>query len=550
MAKQKLIENVLVPSRLFEKVDIPLHEAVVGDKTYEILAVYRFPFTRPGQENLNKRIYPYALWDQVFRMNAVTVSLVNHPDDDGDPARIWAVMKNAGYSQDRTLGMVDCYIINNDFGKTAMGVLAAGGDIGLSSSGIGDFEVDGKTVAADSFTLERYADWVLCPSYSVFGSIDDKISEASMADIEKQEGGGIANFHGKKAPPFGKADGGKKAKEDEEDDDDPEKEKKENRIGTGMKLSLREKRELEASLKKIYEDVKSIKSVRERLERSKEALTFYEDTDVESYKGEFEELVKEAEAEFEATLARGEQVDAVKKESEETSQMAKEARKEAEDLKKENEILKKENEKFKAQVKEANRQNDESNGILASLAESMRRKIPYEKYEELLRYAIKATKLYSEMKSDRNLLQIRVQEMLTGKKAIEEAQMVQYQKDAAARAHIEEVRQRNAVAKSLSEQRLRETKETEFMRNVKPEVLEYYNDLIRMGENVSGLREQILSRRTLTEAQMLVLKARHKKPVQMAETASDMRDLSTPIPVKNYRQVTPDTPMIIPKGFI
>jgi hypothetical protein len=372
-----------------------------------------------------------------------------------------------------------------------------------------------------------------------------------MADLNKQEGGGIANFHGKKAPPFDKNDGGKKAKENEDDPDEDEKEKKENRSGAGMStLSLREKRELEASLKKIYEDVKSIGGIRERRERAQEALTFYEDTDVESYKSEFEELVREAEKEFESALAKSEQVDAAKKESEETSLMAKNSKKEAEDLKKENELLKKENEELKTSVKEFNKKIDDSEDLLDSMSENMRRNIPYDKYEELRRYAIKATKLYSEMKSDRNLLQIRVQEMTTAKKAIEEAQVVQYQKDAAARAHIEEVRQRNADARVLSEQRLREAKEAEFMRNVKPDVLEYYDDLIRMGEAVSGLREQILSRRTLTEAQMLVLKARHKKPVQMVEAAPDMRDLSVPLPVNNYRQVMPDTPMLIPKGYI
>jgi DNA repair exonuclease SbcCD ATPase subunit len=450
--------------------------------------------------------------------------------------------------------MIDCYIIDNELGRTALGVLEAGGEAGLSTSGFGDFEADGITVSPESYSLERWSDFVLEPSYSVFGSIDDKISEASMADTEKQEGGGIANFHGKKAPPFGKADGGKKAKEedDDEDKDDPEEEKakKESRAGTGMKLSLREKRELEASLKKIYEDVKGIKAVRERLERSKEALTFYEDADVESYKGEFEELVKEAEKEFEATLAKGEQVDAVKKESEETSQMAKEAKKEAEDLKKENEILKKENEELKAKAKESKKLKDDSSDLLSSMVESMRRSIPYEKYEELRQYAIRATKLYSEMKSDRNLLQIKVQEMAAAGNALEEARMVQFQKDAAARSHIEKVRERNAKVKTLSEQKLREAKETEFMRNVKPEVLEYYNDLIRMGENVSSIRGQILSRRTLIEAQMLVLKARHKKPTQMDEATPNVRDLSAPLPVKNYRQVMPDTPMAIPKGYI
>jgi hypothetical protein len=523
MAKQKLIERILVPARLFEKVDTPLREAVVGDKTYPILAVYRFPFTRPGQKNLNGRTYPYALWDRLFTMNITTVSLVDHPENDGDPARIWAVMKNAGYNKDRTLGMVDCYIIDNEFGRTAIGVLAAGGDIGLSSSGVGDFEVDGETVAPDSYELERWSDWVLNPSYSVFGKIDDKISEAVMTDPKQDKGNDIPG--------------------------NPSTGLQEGKTVANMKtLSLREKRELEASLKKIYEDVKNIKAVRERLARAKESLTFYEDTNIEFYKGEFEELVKETEKEFEATLVKGEQVDAAKKEAEDSSQLAKEARKEAEDLKKENELLKKENEKLKSQVEESQKLKDESIELLASMAESTRRTIPYEKYEELRQYAIRATRLYSEIKSDRNLLQIRVREMVNEKKALEEARMVQYQKDAAARAHIENLRQRNVEAKAMSEQRLREAKEAEFMQNVNPEVLEYYNDLLRRDGSMIGLREQILSRRTLTEAQMLVLQAKYKKN-RVSEMSPD-RDLSTPLPVNNYRQVMPDTPMIIPKGYI
>jgi hypothetical protein len=71
-------------------------------------------------------------------------------------------------------------------------------------------------------------------------------------------------------------------------------------------------------------------------------------------------------------------------------------------------------------------------------------------------------------------------------------------------------------------------------------------EIVRVG----NIREQILSRRTLTEAQLLVLKARHKNPVRMGEATPDMRDLSVPLPVKNYRQVMPDTPMLIPRGCI
>jgi hypothetical protein len=224
-------------------------------------------------------------------------------------------------------------------------------------------------------------------------------------------------------------------------------------------------------------------------------------------------------------------------------------KKEAEELKKENDTLKKENDELKKKAKESEKIKDEANTVVNSMAENMRRYIPYDEYDKLRNYALKATKFYSEMKNNRNILQIQLQEMQTTARALKNAQMVQYQKDAKARAHVEELRQRNAEAKVLTEKNLREAKEVEFMRNVNHDVLEYYNDLIRMGENIDEhLRLQILSKRTIDEAQLFFLKAK-RNAVPMTE-AVQIRDLSAPIPVKNYRQVVPDSPIVLPKGFI
>jgi hypothetical protein len=519
MARQRLVENILVPAKFIEKLDVPLKEATIGGKSYPILAVYRFPFTRPGQKNLNNRIYPYELWDRVFQQSPVTVSLVNHPEDDGDPARIWAVMKNGGYNQDRTLGLVDCYVIDNDFGRTAMGVLAAGAGIGLSSSGLGDFEVDGITVSPNTYEIERWADWVCQPSYSVFGTFDDKKESIASAKPD--------------------------AKPVEE--------------GKQMKtLTLREKRELEASLKKIYEDIKVIPSLKERLSRAKEALTFYEGEDtsgVDSYKKEFEDLVLEAEKEFESRLKSAEEADGLKKEAEETQQIAREKAKEAEDLKNENEELKKENEKLKDQIKEAHTLKDESEGLLASMTEDAKRQIKWGKYEELRRYAIRAARLYSEMKADRNLLQIKVQELERKSKAAHDAQMQEYQKTMAEKARIEESRQRSSEAKSLRDKQLSEAQEKAFLESVNPEVMLYWQDLLRVDEALATkYRKEILNRKTETEAQMFVLKARHGKIQQerqekLPEGFID-RDLSQPIPMKNYRDTMPDVPMTLPRGWM
>jgi hypothetical protein len=521
MAKQRLVENILVPAKLIEKLDIPLKEAVVGDKSYPILAVYRFPFTRPGQKNLNNRIYPYELWDRVFQQNLITPSLVNHPEDDGDPARIWAVMKNGGYNQDRTLGLVDCCIIDNEFGKTAIGVLAAGAGIGLSSSGLGDFGADGITVSPDTFELERWADWVCQPSYSVFGTLDDK--KESTASVK---------------PDVKVIEEGKQMKT----------------------LTLREKRELEASLKKIYEDIKALPDLKERLSRAKEALTFYEDEDavgVESYKKEFEDLVTEAEKEFESKLKSAEEVEGIKKESEETQQLAKEKAKEAEDLKKENEKLKKENEKLRDQVKEACTLKDESEGLLAGMTADAKRQVKWEKYDELRRYAIRAAKLYSEMKADRGLLQIKVQELERKSKEVHDAQMQEYQKTTAERARVEEIRQRASEARDIRERKLAEAREREFLERVTPEVMLYWRDLSRVDEAFAAkYRKEILSRKTESEAQMFVLKARQGKIQQERQKRLPEgfinRDLSQSLQKgpRNYHNTMPDAPMTLPKGWV
>jgi hypothetical protein len=521
MAKQRLTEGALFTARHYKKVDPPLKEATVDGKTYPALGVYTFPFTRPGQKNLNGRIYPYALWDRIFAQykDRSTLGLMNHPEDDGDPKNIWCVWKNLRYNEDRTLGVADCYIIDNEWGKTAIGVLENDGPVGLSSSGLGDFEADGVTVAPATYELERVSDWVLNPSYSVFGAMDDKKESVISPKTN--------------------------AKPIEE--------------GKQMKtLTLREKRELEASLKKIYEDIRVLPDLKERLSRAKEALTFYEGEDtggVESYKKEFEDLVAEAEKEFESRLKSAEEADGLKKAAEETRRLAKEKAKEAEALKKENEELKKENEKLKDQIKEVRALKDESEGLLAHMTEDAKRQIMWEKYDELRQYAIRATKLYSEVKADRNLLQMKVQELERNLKAAHDAQMQEYQKTMAEKARIDESRKRTSEAKFLRDKQLAEAQEKAFLESVNPEVMLYWQDLLRVDEALAAkYRKEILSRKTETEAQMFALKARHGKIQQERQEKLPEgfvnRDLSQPIPMKNYRDTMPDVPMTLPKGWV
>lgn len=518
MARQRLVENVLVPHRLLEKLDVSLDEAVVDGQRYKALAVYRFPFTRPGRENLNGRVYPRALWDRVFSRSPVTLSLVDHPGEGegaGDPARVWAVLRNPGYSADGSLGMVDCYIIDNELGRTALGVLQAGGDVGLSSSGYGDFEADGKTVSPESFELERYFDWVLEPSYSVFGRIDDMKSGMDESSSAVKSNPAAGRGHSE---------------------------------GSELKcMTLRERREFEASLRRIYDDIKS-RPLKERLDRAREALTFYEGTDVDACKEDFAALVKEAEKEFEDTLAKGERADDIKREADEFSAQADEARRKQKEFEAEVERLRKENAALARQVEEGRREMEESDDIMRSLTDVARRSVPFSEYEKLRDYAMNAARLYQEARDERNRLQIKVGELEEWKSRAIGASRARKDRDEARRAEHDAMAERRHDAALARAVAMDEERERRRMEGASPEALDYYNMLRRMGERVEPFRDEILSKRTRMEAQMCWL--RHKS--EMDERARVMRDRAA-------RAAGPSKPaarddgwheLALPKGFI
>ena len=81
--RQRLTENIIVKASAYHKIERPLTESeqtlLVEGTPYKALAIYRFEFTRPGQKNLNGRIYPYALWDKVLAAGLVTLALMDHP---------------------------------------------------------------------------------------------------------------------------------------------------------------------------------------------------------------------------------------------------------------------------------------------------------------------------------------------------------------------------------------------------------------------------------------------------------------------------------------
>ena len=65
-------------------------------------------------------------------------------------------------------------------------MLEAGGKIGLSTSGFGEFKEDNQTIDPDTYELERVADFVFNPSFQVYGENSDRLDTTDKKEsVEK-----------------------------------------------------------------------------------------------------------------------------------------------------------------------------------------------------------------------------------------------------------------------------------------------------------------------------------------------------------------------------
>lgn len=158
-----------------------------GEKKQEFTAkaVFSFPISRPDEENLNGRVYNKKLWENVEKnlKNSSTFGLMNHPESEGSTKDIWCVWRNLRFSEDKKTVVADAYLVGK-WGEMVKEILEAGGQVGLSTSGYGEFLEDKKTVNPDTYELERVADFVFNPSYEVYGTLDDKIEKVEMREEE------------------------------------------------------------------------------------------------------------------------------------------------------------------------------------------------------------------------------------------------------------------------------------------------------------------------------------------------------------------------------
>ena len=151
---------------------------------------WRLPVSRYDVENLNGRIYPQKLWENVQKQNdwVGITGLMDHPEDDSpgstkDGAIVWLGLEID--KLDKIIYGIGAFV--GFWGSLCEAILEVGGRLGFSSSGFGDMLSDGKTVDPDSFILERLADVVFNPSQSVYGDMSN--SYGNDSNIEYSDKG-------------------------------------------------------------------------------------------------------------------------------------------------------------------------------------------------------------------------------------------------------------------------------------------------------------------------------------------------------------------------
>lgn len=190
-----LEENFIVTPDGYKKVD-KVEEQVVQitekgeSKSFKCEGIYTFPISRPNKKNLNERIYTSKLWEKVIKEKQADNSygLIDHPEGDGSFKDAFCVWRNVHFSPDRKLVLADAYLFG-DHGKQVKAALEAGGKVGLSTVGYGDFKDDDSTIDENTYKLERVADFVLNPSYEVFGELSDQKEAVHTGEIVQLDHG-------------------------------------------------------------------------------------------------------------------------------------------------------------------------------------------------------------------------------------------------------------------------------------------------------------------------------------------------------------------------
>ena len=493
MSKQRLIENFNITSGAYKKSNtlnesnetITVSEATsTTPSVYKALAVYTFPISRPDKRNLNNRIYSSALWENVIKSGKAegTYGLMDHPKEEGSTKDIWCVWRNLRFSEDKKLILCDAYLFGM-WGKQVLEALEAGGQIGLSSSGWGEFLGDNTTLDPNSYEIERVADFVFNPSYEVYGVQDDLVTQTESVISEEKE-----------------------------DKKESALNKQEETVMNKIDTSSLEGKALEFNVRSMLKENSKIEDVVRRIE---------ENTNLALYipEGTLKEEVSNAISNDRSLILEGyRNYESLKKTEEEKEAKIAELTESVANLEKQLEEVKESASKDKSSLEEefenactlldSMKEYTEKQDELLRVANAEKNSlVSVSDYKEALVYAEEKEEENAELKKEINALRRKLKESASKKK--EEEPEVDT-KD----APEDDKKEEPEVTETPKDDETPEEKDTNkeesysFYKGVNPDVRNYYEDLEYRNPRMVKIKEEILSKRTLLEAQKTYFKLR------------------------------------------
>lgn len=499
--KQLLVESFKVKPEEYKKIPLTESSILIEGKEYNCTAAYTFPISRPNQENLNGRIYSGKLWEGVIsrKEGENSFGLCDHPSDGGSVKDSFCVWHNIRMNESKQLVVADAYLFG-DWGRHAQEALDAGGELGMSSVGYGEFDKDGKTINENSYELHRPADWVLDPSYQVFGNKGDEIASEEVVVNEDVT-----------------------SEEDSSEEIINEKIDEEN----SMKNKLEENM-FRLQMEGVLSKAKDVSNLKERIVSLQKHITFFEADICPDLKKEFEAEIALAEAGIHELADKGIKLDETVVEKEEAIEKAGK-------LDEEITALTEENVKLKSSFEE-----------VAALADSLKELVKESTASiDVLENKIKTSFTAEEV--------LKIQKDFEEKIAVLEADKKDDKKDdeEEKKADDDMTDEEKAAAKEKAdkekEDKAKDEKKEEVSEDIIPEgtdaqVAGYYEKMREAHPAVVKIKEELLACKTLLEAQHKFIKLKSvifESAYRSSSTFSDPEEIKEEVVVEKVLRTLP-----------
>ena len=506
MSRQRIIENInLTPDTYFRQKNdlkesaIVLKEAgVVHD--YKALAVYTFPISRPDQKNLNNRVYTSELWENVIRSGKAegAYGLMDHPSEEGSVKDIWCVWRNLRFSSDRKLILCDAYLFG-DNGRKVLEALEAGGRVGLSSSGWGEFMDDNTTLDPNTYEIERPADFVLNPSYEVFGVQDDLVESIQHEQNLSSDVTPILNESTLEVSP-------KENIEEKTMDNDVKK--------TSPSL---EERTFELNMRSMFKEAKKIEDIQQRIKENTSLLNYFEGHD-SSLKGEIEEAIKADETAilegYKESIELKKQVEELQSYKESSAQLQEKVNELSKTVESLNEKIKEQDslqEEFENactlldSMKEYSTKQEELIKVAKAKANGM---VSASAYKEALSFGEEMQDENADLKKKVADLRRKLRSLIEASKKDEDDDEDDEDEDDEEDDAGDKEPEKKEPEDDKGDDEEKKDESYSIYKGLNPDVVDYYEDLEYRNPRVVKIKEEILSKHTLLEAQKTYLKLR------------------------------------------